>query len=124
MPLYLTHADSTFPTCVPIFFARLLPRLAPGGSMPILPASDRSATYPVERRRFMAAIAGGLLAAPLAAEAQQPGKVYRIGWLATGPILDNLEAFRSGLRALGYLDGHNVVIEPRYAVGQNKPLAV
>jgi putative ABC transport system substrate-binding protein len=76
------------------------------------------------RRTFLAAFAGGILAVPLAAKAQPAGKVYRIGWLAAGPIPDNLDAFRSGLRALGYLNGHNVVIEPRYAVGQNKSLAV
>ena len=78
----------------------------------------------MDRRTFLAGSGAMILAGPLAAEAQQAGKVYRIGWLAAGPIPDNLDAFRSGLRALGYLSGHNVVIEPRYAVGQNKPLAV
>ncbi len=54
----------------------------------------------------------GLLAAPLPAEAQQAGKVYRIGWLRfssrppTGP---NHVAFRQGLRELGYVEGQNVV---------------
>ncbi len=46
----------------------------------------------------------GLLAGPLPAEAQQPGKVYRIGHLAR-------EAFRQGLRELGYVDGQNIVIQ-------------
>jgi len=78
----------------------------------------------MDRRAFIGVAVGGLLAAPLAAEAQQAGKVYRIGWLSAGPILDNLDAFRSGLRALGYFEGHNIAIEPRYAVDQRKPLAV
>ena len=49
------------------------------------------------RRRFLAALAGGLLAAPLAAEGQQAGKVYRIGMLVNsdGPLV---EVFRQELR--------------------------
>ena len=43
--------------------------------------------HPLGRRRFMAAIAGDLLAAPLTAEAQQAGKVARIGYLSTGTAL-------------------------------------
>ena len=75
----------------------------------------------MDRRAF---VVGRLavLAAPLAADGQQAGKVYRIGWLAAGPIPDNLDACCSGLRALGYLNGHNVVIESRYAVGQRNRL--
>jgi putative ABC transport system substrate-binding protein len=58
-------------------------------------------------------------AAPLAAEAQQAAKVTRIGYLsanlAASPHI--LEAFRQGLRDLGYVEGRNVVIEYRYAEG-------
>ena len=58
-----------------------------------------------------------LLAAPLAAEAQQPpGKTARIGYLTfrSGPShLD--EAFRQGLRELGYVEGQNIAIEYRWA---------
>jgi hypothetical protein len=43
-----------------------------------------------------------------AAQAQQPGKVYRIGYLAPGPVD---EAFRQGLRELGYTEGKNLIIE-------------
>ena len=71
----------------------------------------------MERRTFMAALAGGLLAAPLAAEAQQVGKVYRIGWLSTRPH-PFTTAFRAGLRDLGYVEGQSVVIEEQYAEGQ------
>jgi hypothetical protein len=44
---------------------------------------------PVERRTFLGVIAGGLLAAPLAAVAQPAGKVYRIGWLGTTQVPAN-----------------------------------
>jgi hypothetical protein len=58
-----------------------------------------------------------LTLAPLAAEAQQAAKVARIGYLATNqaasPHLP--EAFRQGLRDLGYVEGRDVVIEYRYA---------
>ncbi len=55
----------------------------------------------------------GLLAASLPAEAQQAGKVYRVGWLRfaprppTGPTH---VAFRQKLRELGYVEGQNVVL--------------
>lgn len=58
-------------------------------------------------------------AAPLAAEAQQAAKVARIGWLAVNlaPNLHLLEAFRQGLRDLGYSEGRSVAIEYRDAEG-------
>jgi putative ABC transport system substrate-binding protein len=66
----------------------------------------------MERRRFIEVIAGGLLAAPLAAEAQQAGKVNRIGFLRFGePPPTYIEGFRQGLRELGYLEGQNITIE-------------
>jgi putative tryptophan/tyrosine transport system substrate-binding protein len=78
----------------------------------------------MDRRRFvLTSLAGALAVPPLVSDAQQATKVYRIGWLAAGPIPDNLDAFRSGLRALGYVNGHNVVIEQRYAEGQRNLLA-
>jgi len=61
-----------------------------------------------------------ILAAPLAAEAQQAAKIARIGYLSTtlaaNPLLR--EAFRQGLRELGYVEGRNVVIENRAAEGK------
>jgi len=54
------------------------------------------------------------------AEAQQPGKVYRIGFLSAGSRPSNvprMEAFRQGLRDLGYVEGKNMVIEYRYMKG-------
>src|SRR5258705_13875293 len=66
------------------------------------------------------------VAAPLAAEAQQPGRVYRLGFLSmrAGPT-DNpqLDAFRAGLRGLGYVEGRNVVLAIRYADGPDDKLA-
>jgi putative ABC transport system substrate-binding protein len=77
----------------------------------------------MERRAFIVAMSGGLLAAPLAAEAQQSGKVYRIG------LLDFSEAdaarqawwngFRQQMRELGYVEGQNITFEPRWAQGED-----
>jgi putative ABC transport system substrate-binding protein len=73
----------------------------------------------MERRAFLAA-AAALVAAPRAAEAQQAGKVPRIGYLAfnlaASPHLH--EAFRQGLRDLGYVEGRNIVIEYRDTEGK------
>src|SRR5262245_10944258 len=64
-----------------------------------------------------------LLAAALAIEAQPPGKVYRIGMLErTSPATNaaNLDGFRQGLQALGYVEGQNLVIEYRSAEGRDE----
>jgi putative ABC transport system substrate-binding protein len=66
-------------------------------------------------------IAMVLLAVAVIAEAQQPQKVPRIGFLATvspSTISDRVEAFRQGLRELGYVEGKNIVVEWRYAEGK------
>ena len=70
----------------------------------------------MDRRAFIGSLAGGLLAAPLAAEAQPTGKAYRIGYLsiASGPS-PRTEALRQGLRELGYIEGKNITIEYRFA---------
>ncbi len=55
----------------------------------------------------------GLLAAPLPVEAQQGGKIYRVGFLGATAFPARREAFRQGLRDLGYVEGKNIVIEWR-----------
>ena len=75
----------------------------------------------IERRAFILAMTGGLLAAPLVSEAQPARKVYRIGWLAPESLPNALAAFRNGLREFGYVEGSNLVIEQRYASGKSEP---
>ena len=78
----------------------------------------------IRRREFIFALGGAGIAWPLAARAQQPAMPV-IGFLvvrsrATSTHLDM--AFRQGLRDVGYVEGHNVVIEARYAEGQRARL--
>jgi putative ABC transport system substrate-binding protein len=75
----------------------------------------------MNRRAF---VSGSLLvvAAPLVGEAQLPvaGKVYRIGYLSSGPSASNLYrgAFQQRLRELGWVEGQNIVIDYRFAEGK------
>jgi len=74
---------------------------------------------------FLSAVTGGLLAAPLAAEAQQAGKVYRLGWFAFSPptnpeALAIYDAVLQELRAQGFVEGQNVRIERRYTEGREE----
>jgi putative ABC transport system substrate-binding protein len=63
-------------------------------------------------------LALSVVLAPLTDEAQPAGKVYRIGFLRAGqPPKTFVEAFQQGLRARGYIEGRNVVIEYRYTDG-------
>ena len=67
---------------------------------------------------FLLLLASAILLAPLAAGAQQAGKVYRIGFLRAGrPPSTFVEGFQQGLRERGYVDGQNVVIEYRFTEG-------
>ena len=79
------------------------------------------------RRRLLCflLLALGLLATPLAAAAQAPAKVPRIGLLSPRSPTDNphlLEAFRQGLRELGYVEGQNIAIEYRFGEGRPERL--
>src|ERR1700687_4331911 len=74
----------------------------------------------MERRTFLAVLIVGLLAAPLAGEAQQAGRVWRIGYLATQHRETQshlIQAFEEGLRERGYTLGRDIVIEYRFAEG-------
>ncbi len=72
------------------------------------------------RRKLIIALLASSLGVPLASFGQQAAKVARIGFLeASSPsaIAARIEAFRQGLRELGYVEGKNVAIEYRYAEG-------
>jgi putative ABC transport system substrate-binding protein len=79
----------------------------------------------ITRRAFIGTLTGSLVAAPLAAEAQQAGKVHRIGYLDQGSAARNrpyFEAFRQGLRDLGWVEGQNIAIDVRFADGKTDQL--
>jgi putative ABC transport system substrate-binding protein len=70
---------------------------------------------------LLVALGLGLLAAPLAAGAQQPPKIPRIGYLGTTGASAGaryLESFRKRLRELGYVEGQNILLEYRWAEGR------
>ncbi len=76
----------------------------------------------MRRRAFLSVLAGSLLGAPLAPEAQQAARISRVGWLAPGPAQRGrplLDALRQGLRELGYAEGHTIEFESRWAEGQS-----
>jgi putative tryptophan/tyrosine transport system substrate-binding protein len=73
------------------------------------------------RRRLVLALMAGALTAPFASFAQQPTKSARIGFLApTSPqvLSTRLQAFRDGLRELGYVEGKNLQLEVRWGEGK------
>src|SRR5262249_17121040 len=75
----------------------------------------------MEKRVICVAVCALLFALGLSAEAQQPKKIPRIGYLGVNPRSVNLariEAFQQGLRELGYSEGKNIVIEWRSAEGK------
>jgi putative ABC transport system substrate-binding protein len=77
----------------------------------------------ISRRAFCGAVAGALLAAPPAADAQPAGKIPRIGFLRAGPPPKSwVEGFQQGLRDLGYVEGQNIVTEYRFTDGSTGQL--
>jgi putative ABC transport system substrate-binding protein len=76
----------------------------------------------VTRRAFIGTLAGGLLAAPLAAEAQPAGKIRHVGVLVTSSTPDLDDAFRKGLRELGWIEGQNIALEYRNSEGRPERL--
>ena len=80
----------------------------------------------MDRRRFLLTSLAGVLA-PLAVEAQQAGKVWRIGFLYFGSRQSSLDtgrydSFLQGMRELGYIEGRNFIIEARFADGKAEAL--
>src|SRR5262245_28583394 len=78
----------------------------------------------MDRRTFLGVVAGGLLGAPLVAEAQQAGKVFKLGLLGINPPSGQPPAgpgsgapVVAALKELGYIEGRNIVIERRYSEG-------
>ena len=81
----------------------------------------------IDRREFIGGVALALLAAPLVTDAQQPGKVFRIGILANVGLTDPegarvWGALIQGLRELGYVEGQNITIEFRSSDGKYERL--
>jgi ABC-type uncharacterized transport system substrate-binding protein len=83
-------------------------------------AADRMQLDQLKRREFITLIGGAAAAWPLAARAQQQGKIPRIGIIDDAPMWN---AFREGLRDLGYLEGQNIAFEYRTADGVPERLA-
>ena len=72
---------------------------------------------------FFLTVVLGTVLAPSVADAQVPTKVARIGWMSrAGPTAKdaNMDAFRQGMRELGYVEGRTFVMESRYADGKNE----
>ena len=79
------------------------------------------------RRREFVGLIGGAAAWPLAARAQQAGKLATIGYLGTSTRLaesQRLAAFIRRLRDLGWIEGRNLAIETRWAEGRTERFAV
>src|ERR1043165_7802219 len=82
---------------------------------------------PMHRRTFISGVARGLLVSSVAV-AQQPTKVYRVGYLGNFPLsgapssVRMWDAFIQALQQGGYVEGRNIVFEMRYAEGRNERL--
>src|SRR6266404_989553 len=98
----------------------------PQGSRPddpaVAPPAGRPGDRVVDRRAFIGMMAGGLLAAPVAAEAQQTRKVPRVGVLGgqSPEISPPILALRQGLSELGYVEDESIAMEWRWAQGKNE----
>ena len=75
----------------------------------------------ISRRTFVGTVTGGLLAAPLAADAQQAGRMWRVGLFHVGldHVPPSLDGLREGLKALGYEEGKNIRLDWRNLVDED-----
>src|ERR1700730_14008302 len=71
----------------------------------------------IGRREFIITLSGAAAAWPLAARAQQAGKIWRIGYIVH-ERLKHFDALFEQLRQLGYVEGQNIIVERRYAQGR------
>jgi putative ABC transport system substrate-binding protein len=79
----------------------------------------------MHRRAFLTTVVAGIAAAPVMGDAQQAGKVWRIGVLVTGPRPDQhvcVLALRRGLADLGYVDGTTHILDTRWAEGHEEKI--
>ncbi len=74
----------------------------------------------ISRRRWLA-VTGAALLGPVIADAQQAGKVYRLGMLAPSPRAARTEFFFQTLRELGYVEGQNLLVEYRHGPFERLP---
>ena len=84
---------------------------------PVNPLANPPHHPGMDRRRFLLTSVAGVLAAPLAAEAQQAGKTYRIGVLADVSVSAGFRAFERRIMELGYRVGTNLTLDAREAEG-------
>jgi putative ABC transport system substrate-binding protein len=80
---------------------------------------------PLKTVRLVVTLVLAILLTPFAANTQPPAKVARIGWLgttATAEALHLRDVFQQALRALGWVEGHNLLMEYRWSEGQNERL--
>src|SRR5438128_626130 len=82
-----------------------------------------SRQWVVDKSVFCVALCAMLFALCSLTEAQEPGKIYRIGFLYAGnpsAVAARIKAFREGLIERGYIEGKNLVIETRYGEGKSE----
>ena len=75
----------------------------------------------MKRRHFITLLGGAAAAWPLAARAQQAANARTIGFVGSDtpdPYEDRLRAFRLGLRSTGFVEGHNLTVDYRWAEGR------
>jgi hypothetical protein len=83
--------------------------------------SESNPKSKIQNLKFIVMVSAMLFALSVNVEAQQPAKVPRIGFLSApspSAVAARAEAFRQGLRDLGYVEGKDIAIEYRYAEGK------